>query len=110
ARLEPDFGSHPSHAGQTIKAFGRLQSRTGRPEPFRLPIIRTPRTGTGILWRENSRLQAALRCRNRRRVELQARTHGRGDGNLLDVVALGARRLRLDDGVGERTHVLLERL
>ena len=42
-----------------------------------------------------------LRRGERRDVELEAGAHRRGDRHLLDVVALGARGLRLGDGVDE---------
>src|ERR687893_43414 len=40
------------------------------------------------------------------RVDLDARAHGRGDGDALDVGALGARRLGLGDCVREGADVL----
>src|SRR5262249_1030099 len=47
-------------------------------------------------------------CGNGAGLDLDTRTHGRGDRHALDVVALGAGRLRLDDGVGEGTDVFFQ--
>src|SRR5438552_18155529 len=43
---------------------------------------------------------------HRRRLDLHARPHGRGDGDAVDVSALGAGRLRLGNGIGESLDVL----
>src|SRR5690606_41070785 len=58
------------------------RNKTGRPKP------------PGILSESRSRLH------------MHARTHGRADGNLLDIGALGAGRLGLLHSVGERLDVL----
>src|SRR6266705_3279456 len=41
-------------------------------------------------------------------VDLDPRAHGRADRDLVDELALRARRLGLDDGVHERGEILLE--
>ncbi|CDX35437.1 hypothetical protein MPLA_1820008 [Mesorhizobium sp. ORS 3359] len=41
--LAPLSGLHPSHAGpHELRLLGRLQSRTGYPETFRLPVTGPP--------------------------------------------------------------------
>ncbi len=60
------------------------------------------------LWREAGP-KICIRPK-RRRVDLEAWAHRRGDRYTLDVVALGACRLRLDDGVSEGLDVVFERL
>jgi len=46
---------------------------------------------------------------DRRGIDMDAGAHGRGHGDALDVGALGASRLRLLDGIGERLDVLQQR-
>ena len=60
--------------------------------------------------RAEARINLHQAARDRRRVDLDARAHGRGDRYALDVVALGASRLCLDDSVSESADVFFKSL
>src|SRR5690606_31728772 len=65
---------------------------------------------TGNSFGRSPQASANLSDGDRRRVDLYARPHGRGNRHALDVVALGANRLRLDDSVCESLDVFFQSL
>src|SRR5690606_38576039 len=89
-----------------MKARSRPQSRTGVPG---FPGNPRPRR-TGNSFGRSPQASANLSDGDRRRVDLYARPHGRGNRHALDVVALGANRLRLDDSVCESLDVFFQSL
>src|SRR5690606_24802846 len=111
-------GCHPSHAGHSIKAsaqdLSRLQSRTGCAFSLSASGIRPPNLPgdrNSFSGRSGQPCYPCyLRNSERRRIDLEARTHRRADRHLLDVVALGAGRLGLRHGIGEGAHVLFQGL
>src|SRR4051812_28820652 len=92
-------------------------SRTGGLMRESGPCPETASPSPGRRWRADSASPATRERRSRERlrrpddargIDLHPRAHGRGDGDALDVGALGAGRFRLGDGVREGADVLDE--
>src|SRR6516225_3199998 len=97
---------------EDLSPFGLQRSRTGlRPSPAGISnlllhhaeVLGVSRAPKHVLTARSTRADGGKR-------DLHAGSHRRADGNLLQIMPLRARRLRLDDAVYERLHVRDDRV
>src|SRR3954447_5079605 len=97
--VEGRFGRPPSVLGNTDQRNKDLQS-----------VCQEVRPGNSVApcAHANRSRKYLSRAEHARRIDLYARPHGRGDGDALNIGALGASRLRLGDRIRKSADVLDE--